>query len=139
MKKIFLLFGFITFATLLTQAQVTDTEPGDKIRSLEIAYLTKQLQLTPDEAEKFWPVFNQYRKEMKSVMNDATISDELDRDQKALDVRKKYRKSFTGILGAERGQGVYEAEDRFKALVRKEVINRRKARTERAEQFRKNK
>jgi hypothetical protein len=138
-KKIFLLFGFITFATLLTQAQVTDAEPGDKIRSLEIAYLTKQLQLMPDEAEKFWPVFNQYRKEMKFVMNDATISDELDRDQKALDVRKKYRKSFTAILGVERGQRVYEAEDRFKALVRKEVINRRKARMERAEQFRKNK
>jgi len=135
-KKIFLLFGFITFATLLTHAQVTGTESGEKIRSLEIAYLTKQLQLTPEEAEKFWPVFNQYRREMKAVMNDASISDELERDQKALDIRKKYKKNFAAILKNDRAQGVYDAEDRFKALVRKEMMNRRR---ERAQEFKKNK
>ena len=132
MKKIFLLFGFITFATLLTEAQVTGNERvGEKIRSLEIGYLTKQLQLTPEEAEKFWPVFNQYRKETRAVMLDEKLTDQLEIDQKLLDVRKKYKKNFTSILGADRAQQVYDSEDRFKALVRKEMNRRIKARQER--------
>ncbi|MFT3705853.1 MAG: hypothetical protein QM802_26040 [Agriterribacter sp.] len=135
MKKIFLLFGFITFATLLTQAQVPDTERGEKIRALEIAYLTKQLQLTPDEAKNF-ALFNQYRKEVKAARTDESITEELDKEQKVLDIRKRYKKNFAAILNQERAQTVFEAEDRFKALVRKEVINRR---LERGQGFRKNK
>jgi len=73
---------------------------------------------------------------MKAVMNDASISDELERDQKTLDIRKKYKKNFATILSNDRAQEVYDAEDRFKALVRKEMMNRRKARTQ---EFRKNK
>jgi hypothetical protein len=131
-KKIFLLFGFITFATLLTEAQVPGNERvGEKIRSLEIGYLTKQLQLTPQEAEKFWPVFNQYRKETRAIMLDEKLTDQLEIDQKLLDVRKKYKKNFTTILGADRAQEVYDSEDRFKALVRKEMNRRIKARQER--------
>lgn len=132
MKKIFLLFGFITFATLLTEAQVPGNERvGEKIRSLEIGYLTKQLQLTPQEAEKFWPVFNQYRKETRAIMLDEKLTDQLEIDQKLLDVRKKYKKNFTALLGAGRAQEVYDSEDRFKALVRKEMNRRIKARQER--------
>lgn len=132
MKKIFLLFGFITFATLLTEAQVPgNARVGEKIISLEIGYLTKQLQLTPEEAEKFWPVFNQYRKETRAVMLDEKLTDQLEIDQKLLDVRKKYKKNFTSILGADRAQQVYDSEDRFKALVRKEMNRRIKAKQER--------
>ena len=132
MKKIFLLFGFITFATLLTEAQVAGNERiGEKIRSLEIGYLTKQLQLVPEEAEKFWPVFNQYRKETRTIMLDEKLTDQLERDQKLLDIRKKYKKNFTTILGTDRAQEVYDSEDRFKALVRKEMNRRIKARQER--------
>ncbi len=132
MKKILLLFGFITFATLLTEAQVTGNERvGEKIKSLEIGYLTKQLQLTPDEAEKFWPVFNQYRKETREIMLDNSLTDRLEIDQKLLDIRKKYRKNFAVIIGNVRAQEVYDSEDRFKALVRKEMNRRLKARQER--------
>lgn len=132
MKKILLLFGFITFATLLTEAQVTGNERvGEKIKSLEIGYLTKQLQLTPDEAEKFWPVFNQYRKETREIMLDNSLTDRLEIDQKLLDIRKKYRKNFAAIIGNVRAQEVYDSEDRFKALVRKEMNRRLKARQER--------
>lgn len=125
MKKIFILFGFLTFATLLTEAQVAGSEkPGERIQSLEIGYLTRQLQLTPEEAEKFWPVFHQYRKELKATVAENINADKLDREQKILDVRKKYKKNFSAVLNNERTERFYEAEDTFKILVRKEV-NRR--------------
>ena len=47
-------------------------DPGDetraeKIQSLKIAFITQKLQLTTDEAEKFWPVYNQYDNEIRSL------------------------------------------------------------------------
>ncbi|MCC6289328.1 MAG: hypothetical protein IT249_15725 [Chitinophagaceae bacterium] len=128
MKKIFILFGFITFATLLTHAQVIEPEKGERIKSLEIAYFTRQLQLTPEEAEKFWPVFNQYRKELKAGIMESAGADQLDKEQKILDIRKKYKKSFATVLDNERAQKFYNAEDRFKMLVKKEMNNRLKER-----------
>ncbi|HTN08098.1 hypothetical protein [Agriterribacter sp.] len=141
MKKIFLLFGFITFATLLTNAQeVADSGNGrDKIKMLEIGYLTRQLQLSTSEAERFWPLFNKYRKELRFAIKDRSINDELDRQQKVLDIRKKYRKDFSNTLDEERGPKVYEAEDRFKTMVRKEMQQRMKMRQDGTAPQRKNK
>ncbi len=125
MKKNFILFGFITFATLLTQAQVADPEKkGERIKSLEIGYITKQLELTPEEAEKFWPIFHQYRKELKSTVTENANIGKLDREQKVLDVRKKYKKNFIAVLDSDRAEKFYEVEDRFQMLVRKEMNNR---------------
>ncbi len=130
MKKLFLLFGFITFATLLTNAQgIADSGSSrDKIKTLEIGYLTRQLQLSTHEAERFWPLFNKYRQELRAAVRDKNINDELDRQQKALDIRRKYRRAFSSVLDEERGRKVYEAEDRFKTMVRKEMQQRIKMR-----------
>ncbi|HRO47462.1 hypothetical protein [Agriterribacter sp.] len=128
MKKLFLLFGFITFAALLTNAQeAADSGNGrEKIKMLEIGYLTRQLQLSTQEAEKFWPLFNKYRQELRVAIRDKNINDELDRQQKVLDIRRKYRKDFSSILDEERGRRVYDSEDRFKTMVRKEMQQRMK-------------
>lgn len=125
MKKIFILFGFITFSALLTQAQVVDGEKsGERIKSLEVGYITRQLQLTPEEAEKFWPIFHQYRKELKTTVAESINADKLDREQKILDVRKKHKKNFATVLDNGRVEKFYEAEDKFQMLVRKEMNNR---------------
>lgn len=137
MKKLFLLFGFIKFAIVVASAQ--EIGRGERIRSLEIGYITKQLQIVPEEAEKFWPVFNKYRQELKIVVADSSVKEELDRQQKVLDIRKKYKKEFTTILNADRAQQVFEAEDRFKILVRKELQKRARERQGGAREFRNNK
>lgn len=132
MKKIFLLFGFITFATLLTRVNAQEAaDPGngrEKIKALEIGYFTRQLSLSASEAERFWPLFNKYRQELKATVKNKEIHDELERQQKALDVRKKYRKDFCRILDEERGRKVYETEDNFRAMLRKEMQQRIKMR-----------
>lgn len=122
----------ITFAPLIAAAQESaDTGNGrEKIKMLEIGYLTRQLALSSREAEQFWPKFNSYRQELKATVTDKSISDKLDRQQRVLDIRKKYRREFSNVLGEERGQRVYEAEDRFKAMVRREMQQRMKMRQE---------
>ncbi|PQJ32255.1 hypothetical protein BST92_10100 [Nonlabens arenilitoris] len=39
----------------------------EKIEALAVAYITEQLELTPDEAGKFWPVFNKLREKRHSL------------------------------------------------------------------------
>jgi hypothetical protein len=41
-----------------------DPERREQIESMKIAFLTKRLDLTPEEAKKFWPVYNQYSEEL---------------------------------------------------------------------------
>ncbi|MBL7473118.1 hypothetical protein [Robertkochia sediminum] len=54
MKNIILIaVTLLTFTGL--QAQEGRRE---RIKSLKIAYLTENLELTPEEAQKFWPVYN---------------------------------------------------------------------------------
>ncbi len=44
-------------------------ESREKIKALKIAYLTEQLALTTNEAEKFWPIYNAYDKEQHELRN----------------------------------------------------------------------
>jgi len=95
-----------------------------KIQAMEMAYITKELNLTPDEAQKFWPVFNQYRNELRSVAVENRQKDHLEKQQKMLDLRKKYREDFSKVMNQERANKVFGAEDEFKSLVRREFQKR---------------
>ncbi len=91
---------------------------------MEVAFITKELNLTPDEAQKFWPVFNQYRNELKSIAKNQTLNDQLEKQQKMLDVRKRYREDFTKVVDQERANKVFGAETEFRNLVRREFQKR---------------
>ena len=94
------------------------------MQAMEVAYLTRELNLSPEDAQKFWPVFNKYREEVKSTATDPTLTDPLDRQQKVLNIRKQYRNDFSRVLSPDRGNKVFAAEDQFRQLVRREFIRR---------------
>ena len=39
----------------------------EQIKSLKVAFITEELQLTPDEASKFWPLYNSYEDQQKQI------------------------------------------------------------------------
>lgn len=41
-------------------AKAQDRPDWDKIKSLKIAFITEQLELTTKEAESFWPIYHEY-------------------------------------------------------------------------------
>ena len=96
---------------------------GEKIEALKIAFITQRLNLTPEEAQKFWPVFNQYESEMKTLRQnfklgpgnpEPTAEQSLDFEQKKLDLKKKYKPLFEGALGKEKVNTLYHLEDEFR-------------------------
>lgn len=128
--KRFLLSVLISLP-LLVAAQPPEGRPGmppprdGRLKSLEIAYLTRELDITPAEAEKFWPVYNKYQEEMKTAHQSTKDDDILERQQQMLNIRKKYKPDFTKLLGAERTNKLFEAEGKFRDMVRKELQERR--------------
>ena len=99
-----------------------------KIQAMEMAFITKELNLSPEEAQKFWPVFNQYRNELRSIATEKRSNDHLEKQQKVLDVRKKYREDFSKVMNQDRANKVFGAEDEFKSLVRREFQKRQEER-----------
>lgn len=47
----------VVFVSPKLQAQ---EEGRDRIKSLKIAFISEKLALTPKEAEKFWPIYNEH-------------------------------------------------------------------------------
>ena len=127
MKKIILIL-FLTFPMLVIAQPGPGGGPGPRdgrLKSLEIAYLTRELNITPAEAEKFWPVYNKYQEEMRAAMTNSKEEDILERQQQMLNIRKKYKNDFSKILTPERTNKLFEAEGKFREMVRKELQERR--------------
>jgi Spy/CpxP family protein refolding chaperone len=59
MKTIYILPLLLLFTTL-GFSQKDYKEKKEKIKALKVAYITEQLELTTEEAQKFWPVYNAY-------------------------------------------------------------------------------
>ena len=132
MMKIMIQLIFI--ASLITGF----AQDGAKIEQAKIGYITNKLNLTSAEAEKFWPIYNEYknklkssRKEMRTEIRDlgdlenmsdkeaeATLNDIVSMEQRNLDLRKEYLLKFKQILPTKKILLWLKAEKDFN----KEVI-----------------
>ncbi len=83
MKKTILIVFIFTLASSALVAQKMNRQ---KVQLLKTSFITDAINLTPDEAEKFWPVYNLYSDEMrtlrrsmdKDLMQEFKLSDGLD-------------------------------------------------------------
>ena len=91
MKKLYFLILFVSLS-FFTKAQdvAPEEEKHQNIEALKVAFISKELELTPDEAQKFWPLYNQYAKELKTTIK-TDGGDVIDRDEKVLNLRKRYK------------------------------------------------
>ena len=124
MKKLYMILTFIGMA-FFAHAQ-DEQEPGKKqqdIEALKVAFISRELELTPEEAQQFWPLYNQYAKELRTAVKDD--EDILERDEKVLNLRKRYRDQFTKVLGPQRMNKLYNAEGRFRQILIKSIRNQK--------------
>lgn len=69
MKHCYITLLALILLTLGTKAySQTDTEKA--LKSEKVAFLTKKLDLTQDEAKKFWPLYDEYWAKKTKILND---------------------------------------------------------------------
>jgi hypothetical protein len=123
MKKFLLIILAIIGSFSFTMAQ--NGNGREKIQALKVAFITQKLHLTSAEAEKFWPVYNQYESEITQLRANNRNGDVLDNEQKLLDIRKNYKPSFEKILGPQRLNDLYNAERDFRNVLIQRLKDRR--------------
>ncbi len=137
MNKILFLVAIVLAGFLQAKAQ----EGNDKIEAMKIAYITKRLDLTPEESQKFWPVYNQYEAEKKQIRQstigtikelkddgdftnaeaEQAITKYVEFKSKDLELTKKYIAEFKKILPATKVAKLVTAEDHFKKMLMKQA------------------
>lgn len=70
MKTHKLLSILLFFVAISTYAQPRFKQKREQIKALKVAYLTDELQLTPDEAAKFWPLYNAFDDKQQELKHD---------------------------------------------------------------------
>ncbi len=134
MKKIYLL-TILFLSTISFYGQDSYQERLNNLRSQKIAFITQRIKLTPDEAEVFWPIYNELS-EKKDALNKRRkqITFELknnwdtytDKEKESLadeliglklqdaNLSIEYHEKFKKVLSIEQVLKLYQAEIAFK-------------------------
>ena len=112
-----------------------------KIEIQKIAFITKSLDLSSEDAQVFWPVYNNFSDEMKTIKEKRRevfskarenrsslteneigniIDERLKMEQESLDLKVKYNKEFKKVISNRQISALYHSEEEFK----KELLNR---------------
>ena len=129
MKKIILLI--LLYGGFLFSAAAQDEQhDGGRLQAYKIAFLTKKLNLTPEEAQKFWPIYNKYEEELRAarIENRQKKATEIATEEKILNIRKKYNSEFSKALSTEKVNTLFKSEREFGNMVQKEILERRNQR-----------
>ena len=117
MKKI-LLYSLVLLSCSKAMSQRRDPFENPRIHALYVAYISQQLRFTPEEAQRFWPIHDQFHTEMQAI-NNSPLSD-LDKEQEIVNLKRKYQPRIAGVIGNERGAAFYREHDQF----REKLFNR---------------
>lgn len=132
-----ILFAISIGATAI--AQPGNPSKHERIEALNAEFLTKKLDLSKEEAQSFWPVYNTYRQEMNKLFRErhqarkqakeqgtASAVDGLNFETRILETKKRYQTQFYQVLPKTKADRVYPAEREF----REHLINQLKERRE---------
>ncbi len=130
MKKYLLIIALFLGFTVASMSQDEDKKDGGRIEALKIAFLTRKLNLSTEEAQKFWPVYNKYADEIRNVQIEArqNRTTEIDREEKILTIRKRFNGEFTKALSGEKVNTFFRVEKEFNGFLQKEMMERRQQR-----------
>jgi hypothetical protein len=144
MKNLLLLM--ITFCSMPAFAQqgdiesVRDPQAREKIRAAHAAYVTERLELTPAEAEKFWPVYREYAERRRGLRQQMRTARQRELDETALlhldlkikqdelDLEKTYTEKLQNIISSQKLLKLRDAEADFRKLLLRQIQQRRRQR-----------
>jgi hypothetical protein len=118
------------------QGDSVQTAAGaERIQALKVAFITEHLKLTPAEAEKFWPVYNEYQDKKEAIrkqlhenrkkvreqadqLSDEELTRLADEDirlrQQEIALQAEMHEKLKKILPPKKLAQLYVAEDDFK-------------------------
>ena len=136
-KLLTLLLFFISITSFSQEEPIKQRfkEKKEQIKALKVSFITTELDLTPDEAAKFWPLFNAFedkqqeirKQKMKSFMDRkddsvdkltekeaTTLLAQMESTEEELyQLKKKFVSNLKGVLPAKKILKLKKAEEEF--------------------------
>jgi len=113
----------------------------EKIEAQKVAFITKELNLTVQESQKFWPIYNEYWDKMVNLRDGdlaaragSELSDEkarelinkvLEREENELKLKKQLYNDLKNVLPATKIVKLHRAELQFKQKLLEHIKNKR--------------
>ncbi len=128
----------VLFISLSLFAQTEEEKSKqEKIEAFKRTFITMQLDLTVEEAEKFWPLYNEVNNQIRSIREDhrakygenfdpdalsdeelqQSIDDYFEMEQARLDLWKEYTQKFTEVLPLNKVVKLSMVEAEFKRQI----------------------
>ena len=129
MKKLFSVLVFLCWLTLPARPQSPNKGWPGQLEAMKTTFITTRLQLTPEEAERFWPIYNLYAAEEKKAIFDfrhTPNANELQFERTMLSIREKYSIEFHKAIPPGKINDFFIAERDFNRLVQQEMNRRRR-------------
>lgn len=133
MKAIKFILPALLLLSVFAKAQKGTTK--DQIEAMKVAFITKNVGLTPQESEKFWPLFNEYESKQKLIrisyrdfskvsaeeinkLSDAELGKLIENHtlikQKELELFSEYHSKFLTVLSVKKVAKLYLSQEEFK-------------------------
>jgi len=129
MKIKFFLSLLITVLLFSKTVNAQNKNKLDDLKAQHTAFITSQLNLSPSESEKFWPIYNEYTEKTRQIKkedrakqqenlseSDAAkmITLDLANEQKLLDLKKQYYTEFQKVIPSSKLAKLDKVEQKFK-------------------------
>ena len=124
-------------------------EKREKVKALKVAYITEQLELTTDEAQKFWPIYNAFdenqselrHEKMRAILDrfkpgnveklsEKDASNSLAQMEKIeedlFNLKKKFIKDLQSVISAKKIIKLKKAEEDFNRELLKQMREKRR-------------
>ena len=124
MKKI--IFLILLNAGLAIPALAQNNQRDfDRLQTYKVAFLSRKLNLTTEEAQKFWPIYNKYEAELRDARIEGRGNKkEIEMEEKILNIRKKYNGEFEKAIPSEKVNQLFKSEREFNNIIQREIIDR---------------
>jgi hypothetical protein len=142
MKKIVTLLILVFSVSIISAQQPKRDRKAviEKVKSMRVGFITNALDLTPEESQKFWPIYNQYESEKANLMKesiqtkDAVNSDAegsafltkyFEWKEKELALEKKYAEKFKTVLPVKKVGQLYVTEKKFRQEIMSKIAQKK--------------
>jgi hypothetical protein len=121
MKKLFSVLVIFCWLTLPVHSQPGPEPQGPaagRLETMKINFITRRLNLTPQEAQRFWPIYRFYAAEKRQAnIVYRNNGNELERQETMLNIRKKYSVAFVAAISPGKINDFFKAENEFETTV----------------------
>lgn len=136
-----IIYGFLLFILSINLSQAQEHRSKDeRIQALKVAFITEELDLTPEQSQGFWPLYNELHAKLHQLKKnrmkgfdveglsdealEALLEKHLKAEEEKVVLHRRYVERFKKVLTIRQVVKLTQSEHRF----RRELLRRAKER-----------